>query len=96
MVSQLLYNNAWLKCAIAGLYFDLADDLRYASTDLQSCINKTYISSSVNYARLWLSLISPSSEKTEKERRKYARLVGNIDTEELYMVFQSASALARF
>lgn len=33
----------------------------------------------VNYARFWLSLIKRSSPTTSIERRKYARLVGNID-----------------
>lgn len=33
----------------------------------------------VNYARFWLSLMTPNSEETSKERKKYARLVGNID-----------------
>ena len=32
-----------------------------------------------NYARLWLSLIAPASPKTAAKRRKYAKLVGNID-----------------
>ena len=35
----------------------------------------------VNYARFWLSLIKRSSPATSAERRKYARLVGNIDDE---------------
>jgi aarF domain-containing kinase len=33
----------------------------------------------VNYAHFWLSLMTPSSEKTIKERKKYAKLVGNIE-----------------
>lgn len=32
----------------------------------------------VNYARFWLSLMTPNSEETSKTRKKYARLVGNI------------------
>ncbi|KAF8313100.1 ABC1-domain-containing protein [Clavulina sp. PMI_390] len=40
----------------------------------------------VNYARLWLSLITPGQEK---DRRKYAELVGHI-TPELYPIFESA------
>jgi aarF domain-containing kinase len=32
----------------------------------------------INYARLWLSLIAPASPATNKDRRKYAQLVGNI------------------
>ncbi|RXK39195.1 Atypical/ABC1/ABC1-B protein kinase [Tremella mesenterica] len=43
----------------------------------------------VNYARFWLSLLKRSSEETSKERRKYARLVGNID-DEMYPVLESA------
>lgn len=43
----------------------------------------------VNYAKLWLSLISPASVKVEADRRKYAYVVGNID-DELYPIFQSA------
>ncbi|KAK4056946.1 hypothetical protein OIO90_001846 [Microbotryomycetes sp. JL221] len=43
----------------------------------------------VNYAKLWLSLISPSSPSIEVERRKYAYLVGNIDSE-MYPLFQAA------
>jgi aarF domain-containing kinase len=43
----------------------------------------------VNYAKLWLSLISPSSETVEADRRKYAYLVGNID-DSLYPIFQAA------
>lgn len=33
----------------------------------------------VNYARFWLSLMTPNSEETSRQRKKYARLVGNID-----------------
>lgn len=43
----------------------------------------------VNYAKLWLSLISPSSTTVEADRRKYAYLVGNID-DSLYPIFQAA------
>lgn len=32
----------------------------------------------VNYSRFWLSLIAPTSEKVNAERRKYAELFGNI------------------
>ncbi|GAA96334.1 hypothetical protein E5Q_03000 [Mixia osmundae IAM 14324] len=42
-----------------------------------------------NYARLWLSLIARPSAKTEADRRKYAKLVGNID-DDLYPIFESA------
>lgn len=43
----------------------------------------------VNYAHLWLSLISPSSPAVELDRRKYAALAGNI-TPALYPIFQAA------
>ncbi|TIB93814.1 ABC1-domain-containing protein [Wallemia mellicola] len=43
----------------------------------------------VNYARFWLSLMKPPSEATFKERRHYAKLVGNID-EDMYAIFESA------
>lgn len=43
----------------------------------------------VNYANLWLTLISPSSPSVEAARRKYAYLAGNID-ESLYPLFQAA------
>lgn len=33
----------------------------------------------VNYAHFWLSLMTPTSEKTLAERKKYAKLVGNIE-----------------
>ena len=35
----------------------------------------------VNYARFWLSLIKRTSTATTEERKKYAKLVGNIDDE---------------
>lgn len=43
----------------------------------------------MNYAHLWLSLLSPSSPSVELDRRKYAYLAGNID-ESLYPIFQAA------
>ncbi|KAK4683764.1 aarF domain-containing kinase, partial [Tremellales sp. Uapishka_1] len=43
----------------------------------------------VNYAHLWLSLIAPNSKKTALERRKYAKLVGNID-DDMYPILESA------
>ncbi|KAF8525042.1 ABC1 family-domain-containing protein [Hysterangium stoloniferum] len=43
----------------------------------------------LNYSKLWLSLISPTTAKTIEERRKYAEIVGNIGPE-LYPVFQTA------
>jgi len=43
----------------------------------------------VNYARLWLSLIAPKSEKVDAERRKYAELVGNIGPD-LFPIFEAA------
>lgn len=35
----------------------------------------------INYSRLWLSLIAPSSESTNADRRRYAELVGNIGSD---------------
>lgn len=32
----------------------------------------------INYSKFWLSLILPASPETVKDRRKYAKLVGNI------------------
>ncbi|KAI0699217.1 ABC1-domain-containing protein [Cytidiella melzeri] len=43
----------------------------------------------MNYSKFWLSLISSPSVHTGEERRKYAKLVGNID-EDLYPVFEAA------
>ena len=42
-----------------------------------------------NYARFWLSLLSPGTPRVQRERRKYARLVGNI-SDELYPILESA------
>jgi aarF domain-containing kinase len=33
----------------------------------------------VNYAHFWLTLLTPASEQTIEERKKYAKLVGNIE-----------------
>lgn len=35
----------------------------------------------INYSKFWLSLIASSSPTTAADRRKYAKLVGNIDAE---------------
>ena len=35
----------------------------------------------INYSKFWLSLIAPASPTTAADRRKYAKLVGNIDDE---------------
>jgi len=43
----------------------------------------------VNYSRFWLSLIAAASPQTDRDRRKYAQLVGNI-TDDLYPVFEAA------
>ncbi|KAG8758772.1 hypothetical protein FRC14_007421 [Serendipita sp. 396] len=43
----------------------------------------------INYARFWLSLLSPPTEKNRQNRRKYAELVGNIGPER-YHVFEAA------
>ncbi|KAF9531663.1 ABC1 family-domain-containing protein [Crepidotus variabilis] len=42
-----------------------------------------------NYAKLWLALIAPASPSTIAERKKYAKLVGNIGPD-LYPVFEAA------
>ncbi|KAL7422830.1 hypothetical protein Q5752_002126 [Cryptotrichosporon argae] len=43
----------------------------------------------VNYARFWLSLMAPTSARTIAERKKYAKLVGNID-DDMYPILESA------
>ncbi|KAJ3553707.1 hypothetical protein NM688_g3469 [Phlebia brevispora] len=43
----------------------------------------------INYSKFWLSLILPASPETVKDRRKYAKLVGNI-SDDLYPVFEAA------
>ncbi|KAI0081203.1 ABC1-domain-containing protein [Panus rudis PR-1116 ss-1] len=43
----------------------------------------------VNYSKFLLSLMKPASKATIAERRKYAKLVGNVD-EKLYPVFEAA------
>ncbi|EPT04979.1 hypothetical protein FOMPIDRAFT_1112480 [Fomitopsis schrenkii] len=43
----------------------------------------------INYSKFWLSLIASASPTTAADRRKYAKLVGNID-DELYPVFEAA------
>ncbi|KAF8584839.1 ABC1-domain-containing protein [Ramaria rubella] len=43
----------------------------------------------INYSKLWLSFISPTTPETSADRRKYAELVGNIG-EDLYPIFQTA------
>ena len=43
----------------------------------------------VNYAKFWLSLIKPTSASTTNERKKYAKLVGNID-DDMYPILESA------
>ena len=50
----------------------------------------------VNYARFWLSLLKPSSKSTNDERRKYAKLVGNIDDDmvSLETSFQERTTLS--
>lgn len=42
----------------------------------------------VNYARFWLSLLKPSSKSTNDERRKYAKLVGNIDDDMVSFIIE--------
>lgn len=43
----------------------------------------------INYSKFWLSLIAPTSAQTNADRRKYAKLVGNIG-DDLYPVFEAA------
>jgi len=43
----------------------------------------------INYARLWLSLMSPATPDVAKERRRLAQLVGNINPDQYY-VFETA------
>lgn len=43
----------------------------------------------INYSKLMLALMSPNSAATKIERRKYARLVGNVG-DNLYPVFEAA------
>lgn len=43
----------------------------------------------INYAHLWISLLSPPSPSVEADRRRYALLAGNID-ETLYPIFEAA------
>ncbi|KAF9792945.1 ABC1-domain-containing protein [Thelephora terrestris] len=43
----------------------------------------------INYSKLMLALMSPNSTATRAERRKYARLVGNVG-DDLYPVFEAA------
>lgn len=42
-----------------------------------------------NYARLWLSLLTPKNEQVDSDRRKYAQLVGNIGPD-LFPIFEAA------
>jgi len=43
----------------------------------------------INYSKLWLSLISPASPENNADRRKYAQLVGNVDSDQ-YPIFEAA------
>ncbi|KAH9839449.1 ABC1-domain-containing protein [Rhodofomes roseus] len=43
----------------------------------------------INYSKFWLSLIASASPTAAADRRKYAKLVGNID-DDLYPVFEAA------
>ena len=43
----------------------------------------------INYSKFWLSLIAPPSKEITEERKKYAKLVGNVD-EDLYPIFEAA------
>jgi len=43
----------------------------------------------INYSKLWLSLIAPAGPENNANRRKYAQLVGNIDSVQ-YPIFEAA------
>ncbi|KAL1945968.1 hypothetical protein VTO73DRAFT_1970 [Trametes versicolor] len=43
----------------------------------------------INYSNWWLALIAPATPETLEARKKYAKLVGNIDAD-LYPVFEAA------
>ncbi|KAM5535151.1 hypothetical protein V8D89_011237 [Ganoderma adspersum] len=43
----------------------------------------------INYSKWWLALIAPASDEVIADRKKFAKLVGNID-EDLYPVFEAA------
>ena len=43
----------------------------------------------INYSKLMLALMSPNSAAIKAERRKYAKLVGNVG-DDLYPVFEAA------
>ena len=37
----------------------------------------------IDYSKLWLALISPASPENNADRRKYAQLVGNVDSDQV-------------
>ncbi|KAF8482583.1 ABC1-domain-containing protein [Russula ochroleuca] len=43
----------------------------------------------INYSKLWLALIAPASPENNVDRRKYAQLVGNVDSDR-YPIFEAA------
>ena len=43
----------------------------------------------INYSKLVLALMSPNSAAIKAERRKYAKLVGNVG-DDLYPIFEAA------
>lgn len=43
----------------------------------------------INYSKLWLALIAPASPENNADRRKYAQLVGNVDSDR-YPIFEAA------
>lgn len=73
-----------------GLYFDLADDLRYSSilyshsrlVLMFSCFFRT------SYARFFLSLIAPGGKETDQFRRQFAKKFAHVDDED-YPIFQA-------
>lgn len=79
-----LRSSCSITVRVSSLAKDLAPTTR--STGLYFDMSESL---RVNYAHLWLSLLSPSSPSVELDRRKYAYLAGNID-ESLYPIFQAA------
>lgn len=43
----------------------------------------------INYSKLMLALMSPNSAVAKAERKKYAKLVGNVG-DDLYPIFEAA------
>ncbi|KAN0132090.1 ABC1 family domain containing protein [Lactarius tabidus] len=43
----------------------------------------------INYSKLWLALIAPATPESNRDRRKYAELVGNVGPDQ-YPIFEAA------